>query len=82
MPANVVVAPVSLVPVTVTVAAFSVALIKSSVATVLIVGAVGAVVSILNVRVVLLLLPAASVDSAVTVCAPSPKLVIAAALSV
>ena len=48
----------------------------------LIVGAVGAVVSILSVRVVVLLLPAASVDSAVTVCVPSPKLVIAAALSV
>ena len=74
-----VVAPVSLLPVTVTVAVFSVLLMRSSVAILLITGAVGATVSTLMLRVVVLALPAASVDIAVKVSAPSPNAVIAAA---
>ena len=79
-PFKVVVAPDSLLPVTVTPAA-SAALMMSLPATALMTGAVGAIVSTLMACVAVVVLPAASVDTAVRVSAPSPKAVMAAALS-
>ena len=83
LPLNVVVAPVSLLPVTVIVAAFSVLLMRSSVAMRLMTGVVGAMVSTLMLRVAdVLALPAASVDIAVSVSAPSPNAFIAAVVKI